>query len=94
LRTSAEDLKAAYGVSEVTGSSNSYKPVGGPTGLLKLNIEGKIWTPTDNEVVRDHKLLVTVRGSESIAPIQFSRFGILDTTNFGVFDGVWLIAKP
>ena len=94
LRKSAEDLKASYGVSEVTGSSNSYKPVGGPTGLLKLNIEGKIWTPTENEVVRDHKLLVTVRGSESIAPIQFSRFGILDTTNFGVFDGVWLIAKP
>jgi hypothetical protein len=94
LRKSAEDLKAAFGVSEVTGSSNSYKPVGGPTGLIKLNIEGKIWTPTDNEVVRDHKLVVTVRGSETIAPIQFSRFGILDTTNFGLLDGVWLLAKP
>jgi len=72
LRKSAEDLKAAYGVEEVVGSSNSYKPLGGPTGLLKLNIEGKIWTPTENEIAVAREMTIRVRGNSNIQPITFA----------------------
>jgi hypothetical protein len=72
LRKSAEDLKAAYGVEEVVGSSNSYKPLGGPTGLLKLNIEGKIWTPTENEIAVSYPMTIRVRGDSLIQPITFA----------------------
>lgn len=72
LRKAAEDLKAAYGVEEVVGSSNSYKPLGGPTGLLKLNIEGKIWTPTENEIAVSYPMTIRVRADSSIQPITFA----------------------
>jgi hypothetical protein len=81
LRKSAEKLKAAYGVEEVVGSSNSYKPLGGPTGLLKLNIEGKIWTPTENEIAVGYPLTIEVRKATPTEPIEFA-------------PGVRLIAVP
>jgi hypothetical protein len=81
LRKSAEKLKAAYGVEEVVGSSNSYKPLGGPTGLLKLNIEGKIWTPTENEIAVGYPLTIKVRKDSLTDPIEFA-------------PGVRLIAVP
>jgi hypothetical protein len=72
LRKSAEALKAAYGVEEVVGSSNSYKPMGGPMGLLKLNIEGKIWTPTENEIAVGYPMTIRVRKDSTTAPIEFA----------------------
>jgi hypothetical protein len=72
LRKSAEALKAAYGVEEVSGSSNSYKPMGGPMGLLKLNIEGKIWTPTENEIAIGYPMTIRVRKDSTTAPIEFA----------------------
>jgi hypothetical protein len=72
LRKSAEALKAAYGVEEVVGSSNSYKPMGGPLGLLKLNIEGKIWTPTENEIAVGYPMTIRVRKDSTTAPIEFA----------------------
>ena len=72
LRKSAEALKAAYGVEEVSGSSNSYKPMGGPLGLLKLNIEGKIWTPTENEIAVGYPMTIRVRKDSTTAPIEFA----------------------
>jgi hypothetical protein len=72
LRKSAEALKAAFGVEEVVGSSNSYKPMGGPMGLLKLNIEGKIWTPTENEIAVGYPMTIRVRKDSTTAPIEFA----------------------
>jgi hypothetical protein len=72
LRKSAEALKAAYGVEEVSGSSNSYKPMGGPMGLLKLNIEGKIWTPTENEIAIGYPMTIRVRKDSTTVPIEFA----------------------
>ena len=72
LRKAAEELKAAYGVEEVVGSSNSYKPLGGPTGLLKLNIEGKIWTPTENQIAVGYPMTITVRKDATTETIEFS----------------------
>lgn len=77
IRKSAKLLKDTFGVEEVAGSSNSFKPVGGPTGLLKLIVPGKPWIPTDNELAVAHEMELTVRHTELLDPILIPESGTL-----------------
>jgi hypothetical protein len=40
--------------------------------LLKLNIEGKIWTPNENEIAVGYPMTITVRKDSLTEPIDFA----------------------
>jgi hypothetical protein len=86
VRKVADTIKNTFQVQEVDGSSNSYKPIGGPKGLLKLTVPGRVWFPTPDERSVAHDLIITVHHTEVITPIKLSLYG--DTVNFTT--GVWL----
>jgi hypothetical protein len=69
-------LKEIFGVEDVVGSSNSFKPIGGATGLLKLIVPGKPWIPTDNELAVSHEMELTIRHSEVLDPILLPQSGV------------------
>ena len=79
-------LQETFPVEEVPRTSNSFKPIGGPDGLLKLTVPGKIWFPTENERAVSHDLIITVKHTEEITPIKLSLYGDAVTYN----SGVWL----
>jgi len=86
VRKIADTIKNTFQVQEVDGSSNSYKPIGGPKGLLKLTVPGRVWFPTPDERSVAHDLIITVHHTEVITPIKLSLYG--DAVNFTT--GVWL----
>lgn len=86
VRKVTNTLKETFQVDEVDRTSNSYKPIGGPDGLLKLTVPGKIWFPTADERAVSHDLIITVKHTEVIAPIKLSLYG--DQNAFET--GVWL----
>jgi catechol 2,3-dioxygenase-like lactoylglutathione lyase family enzyme len=77
VRKTATLLKETFGVEEVIGSSNSFKPMGGATGLLKLIVPGKPWIPTDNELAVDHEMELTIRHTQQLDPILLPKSGVL-----------------
>jgi catechol-2,3-dioxygenase len=76
IRKTATLLKDTFGADEVQGSSNSFKPIGGATGLLKLIVPGKPWIPTDNELAVSHEMELTIRHSEVLDPILLPQSGV------------------
>jgi catechol-2,3-dioxygenase len=76
IRKTATLLKETFGADEVQGSSNSFKPIGGATGLLKLIVPGKPWVPTDNELAVSHEMELTIRHSEVLDPILLPQSGV------------------
>ncbi len=76
IRKTAALLKDTFGADEVQGSSNSFKPIGGATGLLKLIVPGKPWVPTDNELAVSHEMELTIRHSEVLDPILLPQSGV------------------
>lgn len=86
VRKVTNTLKETFQVDEVDRTSSSYKPVGGPDGLLKLTVPGKIWFPTADERAVSHDLIITVKHTEEITPIKLSLYG--DANSFDT--GVWL----
>jgi len=76
IRKTATLLKDTFGADEVQGSSNSFKPIGGATGLLKLIVPGKPWVPTDNELAVSHEMELTIRHSEVLDPILLPQSGV------------------
>ena len=76
IRKTATLLKDTFGADEVQGSSNSFKPIGGATGLLKLIVPGKPWIPTDNELAVSHEMELTIRHSEVLDPIILPQSGV------------------
>jgi len=77
VRKTAALLKETFGVEEVLGSSNSFKPMGGATGLLKLIVPGKPWIPTDNELAVDHEMELTIKHTQQLDPILLPKSGVL-----------------
>ena len=77
VRKTAALLKETFGVEDVVGSSNSFKPMGGATGLLKLIVPGKPWIPTENELAVDHEMELTIRHTEVLDPILLPKSGVL-----------------
>jgi catechol-2,3-dioxygenase len=76
VRKTAALLKETFGVDEVLGSSNSFKPIGGATGLLKLIVPGKPWIPTDNELAVDHEMELTIKHTQELDPILLPKSGV------------------
>jgi len=76
IRKTAALLKDTFGADEVQGSSNSFKPIGGATGLLQLIVPGKPWVPTDNELAVSHEMELTIRHSEVLDPILLPQSGV------------------
>jgi catechol-2,3-dioxygenase len=77
VRKTAALLKETFGVEEVLGSSNSFKPMGGATGLLKLIVPGKPWIPTENELAVDHEMELTIKHTQQLDPILLPKSGVL-----------------
>ena len=77
VRKTAALLKETFGVDEVLGSSNSFKPIGGATGLLKLIVPGKPWIPTENELAVDHEMELTIKHTQQLDPILLPKSGVL-----------------
>lgn len=77
VRKTAALLKETFGVEEVLGSSNSFKPIGGATGLLKLIVPGKPWIPTENELAVDHEMELTIKHTQQLDPILLPKSGVL-----------------
>lgn len=77
VRKTAALLKDTFGVEEVLGSSNSFKPMGGATGLLKLIVPGKPWIPTENELAVDHEMELTIKHTQQLDPILLPKSGVL-----------------